>query len=77
MAGPLEYVGDFRRGSRSEPTYPPAQDTWADEVCGYALAGLGLYTQWTYGFALLFPYNLIMAPFTAVEWYIRWSVTYV
>ena len=36
-------------------------------MCGYALAGLGLYTQWTYGFALLFPYNLIMAPFTASD----------
>ena len=29
--------------------------------------------QW--GFALPFPFNVVMFPFSAIEWYIRWSIT--
>ena len=34
---------------------------------------LTLTRQW--GFGLPFPLNLIMFPFTLVEWYIRYSIT--
>jgi len=46
-----------------------------DEVVGYTLALFGFYTQWQWGFALPFPLNLVMFPFTAIEWYVRWAVT--
>merc|ERR1740130_677127 len=45
------------------------------EVIGYTLAVLGFYTQWQWGFGLPFPLNLIMFPFTLIEWYIRYTVT--
>jgi len=45
------------------------------EVIGYTLAVFGFYTQWQWGFGLPFPLNLIMLPFTMIEWYIRWTIT--
>jgi len=52
-----------------------ANDTYLDEVTGYAVAAFGFYCQLTWGFAMPFPLNLVMWPFTLVEWYIRWSIT--
>jgi len=52
-----------------------ADETHLDEALGYALCVLGFYTQWVWGFALPFPFNIVLLPFTGVEWYIRWSVT--
>ena len=46
-----------------------------DDVVGYTLALFGFYTQWQWGFGLPFPLNLIMLPFTLIEWYIRWTIT--
>lgn len=34
----------------------------------------GFYYQITHGFALEFPYSLIMLPCTIVEWVIRWHI---
>lgn len=51
------------------------EDTNMDEVIGYGLCLLGFYTQICWGFALPFPFNIVLLPFTTVEWYIRWSVT--
>ena len=50
-------------------------ETHIDEVVGYAVAAAGLGCQLSYGFALAFPLNVVLAPLTAVEWYIRWSIT--
>ena len=50
-------------------------DTYLDEMAGFALAASGCYFQWRTGWAPPFPMNIVMLPFTAVEWYIRWSVT--
>ena len=52
-----------------------ADHTFLDEACGYAVAALGFYVQWAYGFAAPFPLNIVMLPFDALEMYIRWSVT--
>ena len=52
-----------------------ADDSLVDEFVGYFIAGLGFYVQWNLGFDLPFPFNLIMFPFTMIEWYIRWSIT--
>ena len=50
-------------------------DTYLDEMAGFALAACGCYFQWRTGWAPPFPMNIVMLPFTAVEWYVRWSVT--
>ena len=50
-------------------------DTYLDEMAGFALAASGCYFQWRTGWAPPFPMNIVMLPFTAVEWYIRWSIT--
>jgi len=55
--------------------HPSAHDEYLDEMLGFTIALLGFYTQWRWGFALPFPFNLVMLPFTGVEWYIRWSIT--
>uniref|UniRef100_A0A6T0ADN1 Uncharacterized protein n=1 Tax=Chrysotila carterae TaxID=13221 RepID=A0A6T0ADN1_CHRCT len=52
-----------------------AEDTYLDEGAGYALAAIGFYCQLIWGFGMPFPLNLIMFPFTIIEWYIRWSIT--
>ena len=45
-----------------------------DELFGYTLALFGFCTQWQWGFALPFPLNLVMLPFTIIEWYVHWAV---
>merc|ERR1711957_667297 len=52
-----------------------AEDTVLDEVVGYAVAALGFYYQYTWGFALPFPLSLLFFPLGWVEWYIRWAIT--
>ena len=51
------------------------EDTVLDELVGYAVAALGFYAQYTWGFALLFPLSILFFPLGWVEWYIRWAVT--
>ncbi|KAL1527995.1 hypothetical protein AB1Y20_009366 [Prymnesium parvum] len=52
-----------------------ANSSYLDECVGYSVAFFGFYCQFTWGFGMPFPLNLIMWPFTLVEWYIRWSIT--
>ena len=49
--------------------------TYLDELVGYAIATVGFYFQWHYGFAMPFPFSLVMLPLDAIEWYIRFSVS--
>ena len=51
------------------------EDTYADEVVGYAVAALGFYVQLSCGFETPFPLSLVMMPFNGVEWYIRYTIT--
>ena len=44
------------------------------EMVGYALAVAGCWCQWHWGFAPPFPLNIVLMPFTMVEWYLRWSI---
>ena len=44
------------------------------EMVGYALAVAGCWCQWHWGFAPPFPLNIVLMPFTLVEWYLRWSI---
>jgi hypothetical protein len=50
-------------------------DSYLDEIVGFLLAAAGLYTQWMWGFEAPFPLNIVLLPFSAIEWYIRWTVT--
>ena len=43
-------------------------------MVGYALAVAGCWCQWHWGFAPPFPLNIVLMPFTMVEWYLRWSI---
>jgi len=49
-------------------------ESYIDEIIGFPLAAAGFYYQFTSGFVLPFPYNLIMLPCTIVEWALRWNV---
>jgi len=51
------------------------EDTYADEVLGWALAAAGFYFQYTLGFAVPYPLNLVLWPFEMSESYIMWAVT--
>jgi hypothetical protein len=42
--------------------------TMLDELAGYGLAALGLYFQLSYGFSLPFPLNVLLFPFTVMEY---------
>eukprot|EP00310_Coccolithus_braarudii_P020072 CAMPEP_0183345474 /NCGR_PEP_ID=MMETSP0164_2-20130417/10886_1 /TAXON_ID=221442 /ORGANISM="Coccolithus pelagicus ssp braarudi, Strain PLY182g" /LENGTH=323 /DNA_ID=CAMNT_0025516615 /DNA_START=15 /DNA_END=983 /DNA_ORIENTATION=- len=44
------------------------EQTHIDEGAGYALAVMGFYCQFIWGFGCPFPLNLIMLPFSLVEW---------
>ena len=45
------------------------------EIAGYSLAFAGFYCQWQWSFHPPFPLNIFLAPFTLVEWYIRWAIS--
>ena len=51
------------------------EDTMLDEYLGWTLAALGFYFQFTQNFVLPFPMNLLLWPFTALEWVIEWKIT--
>lgn len=44
------------------------EETVLDEVVGYSMALLGLYCQLRYAFSLPFPLNVILFPFTIMEY---------
>lgn len=72
---------------RPQPALPPlhrrsflgfslvADHSYLDEAFGYSVAAVGFYFQWSYGFGMPFPLNIIMLPFDIIEWYIRWSIS--
>jgi len=44
------------------------KDTYMDEVIGYGVAALGFLVQIFFGFALPFPLNILLLPFTIAEY---------
>ena len=76
LRGGLLFSRSLLRYARRRGVITWSEDeTHIDEVVGYAVAAAGLGCQLSYGFALAFPLNVVLAPLTAVEWYIRWSIT--
>mmetsp|Transcript_5303 Transcript_5303/g.12664 ORF Transcript_5303/g.12664 Transcript_5303/m.12664 type:complete len:345 (-) Transcript_5303:49-1083(-) len=50
------------------------KDTYLDEIVGFVLAFLGFSVQFQWGFSLPFPLNLLLLPFSILEWLLMWSV---
>lgn len=50
--------------------------TMIDEYVGWGLAALGIWFQITSGFALSFPFNILLLPLTIVEFFLEWAVTF-
>eukprot|EP00591_Stephanopyxis_turris_P003416 CAMPEP_0195516868 /NCGR_PEP_ID=MMETSP0794_2-20130614/8876_1 /TAXON_ID=515487 /ORGANISM="Stephanopyxis turris, Strain CCMP 815" /LENGTH=325 /DNA_ID=CAMNT_0040645571 /DNA_START=78 /DNA_END=1055 /DNA_ORIENTATION=- len=50
-------------------------DTKLDELGAYGIAALGFYFQFTMGFSMPFPFNIVLMPFEMAESYIRWKIT--
>jgi hypothetical protein len=46
------------------------EETYMDEVAGYALAALGLWFQLSFGFQLPFIMNILLFPFSIAEWFL-------
>jgi len=76
LLGGLLFSRSILRWARRQGyALPAAEDTVLDEVVGYAVAALGFYYQYAWGFALPFPLSLLFFPLGWIEWYIRWAVT--
>ena len=52
------------------------EDTHLDEVVGWSLALVGVYVQFSLGFSLPLPFNLLLLPFSIAEYVVQWQVTY-
>ena len=46
------------------------EDTYADEIAGYILAGLGLWFQLSFAFQLPTILSILLFPFTFAEWFL-------
>eukprot|EP00933_Yihiella_yeosuensis_P052040 TRINITY_DN5001_c0_g2_i7.p1 TRINITY_DN5001_c0_g2~~TRINITY_DN5001_c0_g2_i7.p1 ORF type:complete len:376 (+),score=84.29 TRINITY_DN5001_c0_g2_i7:77-1204(+) len=66
---PKAIFGDI---SEEKPFNP--DESYLDEILGLPLAAVGFYFQFTSGFALEFPFDIIMLPLTIIEWVIRFNV---
>ena len=51
------------------------EETVVDEVVGYAIAIIGLWFQLSLGFGLPFPLNIILFPFSILEYFLMWAVS--
>jgi len=47
------------------------EDTYIDEIIGWAVAVFSIFVQYLFGFKLLFPFNVILSPLLGVEWTLR------
>lgn len=51
-----------------------ANNSWWDEIIGFPLAAFGFWYQFSHGFSLEFPLDLLFLPLTIIEWFLRWQV---
>lgn len=47
-------------------------DTYLDEIIGWCLALVSIAVQGLFGFHLIFPFNVLFAPFLGIEWTLRY-----
>jgi len=43
------------------------EDTYLDEILGWSLAAIGFYFQYTLGFSVPFPLNIVLFPLQITE----------
>jgi len=54
-----------------------ADNSFLDEVLGWALAAAGIYVQFTSGFDVIpFPVDIVFYPLDILEWLLRYQVTF-
>eukprot|EP00439_Symbiodinium_sp_Y106_P081349 s740_g20.t1 len=75
MYGVMPYVSPWLPECCNIPKDFNPEDSYIDEIVGFPLAAAGFYYQLTNGFALEFPYSMIMFPCTMVEWVIRRTIS--
>lgn len=51
------------------------EESMLDELIGYGMAALGLWFQLSMGFAVPFPLNIVLFPFTILEYVLIWAIT--
>jgi len=69
MKGGLLFSRNLMRyASEMKIVHIDPDTTWLDEIAGYTLAALGLYFQLSFGFSLPFPLNILLFPFTLMEY---------
>ncbi len=51
------------------------EQTYIDEVVGFGVAAVGLLWQLRSGFSLPFPLNVLLFPFTLIEYMLIWMVS--
>jgi hypothetical protein len=51
------------------------EDTYLDEIVGYAVAVIGLWFQLSLRFSLPFPLNILLLPMRFLEWWLIWVVS--
>ena len=65
----------YARGKGLAHQLKHEDDTHLDEYLGHAIAACGFYAQFSLGFGLPFPLNVVFVPLDVVEWYIRYTIT--
>jgi hypothetical protein len=45
-----------------------------EKTLGYTMAVLGLYWQFSVGFSLPFPLNILLFPFRMIEYLLVWAI---
>lgn len=65
----LEYL------SKMEIIHIKHDETMLDEAIGYAVAAMGLYFQLSWGFSIPFPLNILLFPFSCLEYFLIYFVT--
>ena len=50
------------------------EETYIDEYVAYVMAALGFYFQFSMGFEVPFPFNILLFPFELAEIFIKWEV---
>jgi len=47
------------------------EETYLDEIIGWALAVFSIFVQYIFSFHLIFPFNVVLSPLLGVEWTLR------
>ena len=69
-----ENIASWFEEEKDEEGNVTGYNGYLDEVLGYTLAAVGVYSQISSGFNIGFPLNLVFMPLTSVEWFLRYQI---